>query len=108
MHKAANNSDVNYVLFSVRTFVGMSKLLTQCYKTIVATVVAIVFVVDTGLVNFEKWSVITTISRLLFLGFERGPIMSIAMNVNGSTAGKTVVFVSFPCLPATKRMIHCF
>lgn len=62
----------------------MSKLLTQCSEKIVAIVVRVVLVVGIVSVNFEKWSVITSMYWLLLFVFGRGPKMAMAKNSTGS------------------------
>lgn len=52
VHIADKNLDLNCGLLSVRTFVDMPKLLTQCSKKIVAPVVAVVFVLYIAFVSY--------------------------------------------------------
>lgn len=54
---------------SVNTFIGTSKLLTQCFTMVVAIVIAVVIIVSIVLANFGKRSVITTTFWLLMFDF---------------------------------------
>lgn len=87
VHVAAKNLDVSCGSLSVRIFVGMPKMLTQCSRKIVVTVVAVLFVVGMVSVNFEKRSVNATRYCLPLLVFGKRPRMSVAMNSSGSIDG---------------------
>lgn len=65
--------DMNCGLLNVRSLAGMPKLLAKCTWKRFATVVVVVFVVGTALVNFYKWSVITTMYWLALFAFVEVP-----------------------------------
>lgn len=84
-----------------KTFHGILKLPTQRSRMNMATVVAVSFVVDVTLVNFEKWFVISTLYWLPFFVFGREPIWWMGMNTSGPVAGNNRSPCCFPLLPAT-------
>lgn len=53
---AAKYLDLNCGLSSAKTFVGMQKLLTRCYKKIVAIAVAIIIVAVVAFFDFGRQS----------------------------------------------------
>lgn len=60
MYIAAKSKDMNGGPLSARNFVGTPNLPNQYSKKIVATVIAVAFVIGIDLVSFDKPHVITT------------------------------------------------
>lgn len=60
MYLASKNLDVNCCALFVGIFVGMLKLLTQCSRNSVATVVVDIFAFGIAFVSFDKQFCITT------------------------------------------------
>lgn len=101
---AAKKLVVNCGPLSVRCFVCMETLLSECPKKILNTVIAVVFVVGVVLLNSQNRSVIMAMYGLPLFVLERRPGISMTMNSSGFVAGNNHSFRS--CLLVHRLREH--
>lgn len=86
MHIAAKTLGLIRGPWSVGTFVCVSKLLTQCSRKSLTTVVAAIFVVGIVLTTFRTVC-LTKMYQFSLFHFGRSARMSMVMSSSGSVAG---------------------